>query len=100
MIYSMTSKMILIKAAVESYPNSTPAAQRELGEALFWLCEVIEQELAANPKKISEYCMSHVLLIKASANDMVKRTLAAFEISQMEKELGALVSCTATELRS
>jgi hypothetical protein len=75
---SIDSKVMLIRAALERYEGYTPAAQRSLGEGIFWLCDGMMEQTTDN--QTDAYFRSNLLCLKSMSNEMVKRTLSADEI--------------------
>ena len=80
---------MLIRAALERYPEYTPAAQRAIGDAVYWLCdgmlEEIKNDAASNYYRMNLECVKH------AANDMVKRTLSSDELDQVRADCRKLL---------
>ena len=85
---SATSKIMLIRAALDGYdgPTFKEPAQRELGESLFWVCDSLEEDWKLNQDQASKHNMSHLFLIKHFANEMVKRRLTTQELAEVRAE--------------
>lgn len=91
---SIHSKLTLLRAGFERYPDFTPAARASLAEGLFWVCDLLQEQIEKGDSPSKRYCLGYLGSVKEWANEMTKRELTQVDLKQAVSYLAKLTMCS------
>jgi hypothetical protein len=92
---SLLARAAVVNAAFDycAHKQMTALEREQLSEALFWLCDGIEEELKTRKHSLTQKCLNHLKMTRHLANEMGKSQFAEDRWTEAQSECSKFIGC-------